>query len=70
MALSHLSHYYAQNPPDATMQEHVKFVEQGLANGPYFTTSEEQVAWYHPKDHVLGVHIDVVISPEFFQCTH
>ena len=52
------------------MQENVKFVEQGLAKGPDFTTPEEHVAWDFPKYHVLGVHIDVVISPEFFQCTH
>ena len=45
MALSHLSHYYAQNPPNTTMQEHFKFVEQGLEKVPDFTTPEEQVAW-------------------------
>ena len=70
MELSHLSHSYAQNPPDTTMQEHFKFVEQVLAKGPAFTTPEKQVAWDLPIYHVLGVHIDVVISPEFFQFTH
>ena len=44
------------------MQEHVKFVEQGLAKGPYFTTPEEKVVWDRPKYYVLGVHINVVIS--------
>ena len=63
MAFSHLSHSYAHNPPDATMQEHVKFFEQGLAKGPSFTTLEEQIALDHPKDNVLGVHIHVVVSP-------
>ena len=63
MALSHLSHSYAQNLPDTMMQEHVKFVEKGMAKSPAFTTSEEQVAWDRPKDRVLGVHINVVISP-------
>ena len=66
MALSHLSYSYAQNPSDATMQEHDKFVKQGLAKGPSFKTREEQVPWNHPKYHVIGVHIHVVISPEFF----
>ena len=45
------------------MQEHIKFVEQGLAKAPDFTNSEEQFAWDLPEDHVLGVHINVVIYP-------
>ena len=70
MDLSHLSHSYAQNYSNATLQEHTKFVEQGLAKGPSFTTPEEQVAWYRLKDPLLGLHIELVISTEFFQCTH
>ena len=70
MAFSHLSHSYAQNTPDTTMQEHFKFVKQVLEKGPAFTTPEDQVAWDRLKDNLLGVHIHVVVSPEFFQCTH
>ena len=45
------------------MQEHIKFFEKVLAKGLAFTTPDEQVAWDCPKDHVIGVHINVVISP-------
>ena len=45
------------------MQEHINFVDQGMAKGPAFTTPEDQVAWDFPEDYILGVHINVVISP-------
>ena len=52
------------------MQEHLNFVEQELMESPAFATPEEQVAWYFLEDRVLGVHINVVISPELIQCSH